>query len=188
VKSLTFYFLLLSTLMLAGCAAPIPLPQDVSLQKTVLLPFKINSIHLVDMRKDTASVDMNLPTFSTRPKEWTIKPPFISGLKNEVMDMIQHASNPEGLPVDLTLSIVNGYYRIAGDARKVGEHAFFDCLMKFDSKELGRNWTISSNANADYVGAFNATESHARESYRIVVRNSVYKALKKGETVFDESR
>jgi len=103
----------------------------------------------------------------------------------ELIEMINQSSNPEGLPVKVTFSIKDGYYKISGNARSVGEHTLFDCVIRFDLKASDRYWNSSAQAFYDYVGVFNATEKHAKDIYRITVRNSVYKALKQGESVFD---
>jgi hypothetical protein len=144
----------------------------------------VDAIHIVDLRTDTLTADMNLPVFATRQREWIIRPALKADLQNEILEMIKGSSNPEGLPVNVTFSIKDGYYKISGNAVRVGEHTVFDCIIKFDLKTSERYWNSSAQALYDYVGGFNATEKHVKEMYRITVRNSVYKALKQGESIF----
>jgi len=168
-----------------GCSAPLQLPADNSAQKNVLLPFKASSINFVDQRKDTLTAEMHLPIFATRRREWTIYPGVNPDQKKEIIDMINNASNPDGIGANVTLFIEEGYYRIDGDALEVGEHARFDCSLRFDVLEVG-NIEVSSSAFYDYVGVFNATEKHVKDVYRITLKNSVFRALKRSEKMFDE--
>jgi hypothetical protein len=63
----------------------------------------------------------------------------------------------------------------------------FDCSIKFALTQSSEYWTSSANAFYDLVGQYNATEKHAKEIYRITIRNSVFNALKQGEKVFDNN-
>jgi hypothetical protein len=130
---------------------------------------------------------MKLPVFVTRPKEWIVKPTLKGDMLNEVVKMIEQSSNAEGLPAHVTLIVKDGYYKISGDAWKVGEHSLFDCSIKFALTQSSEYWTSSANAFYDLVGQYNATEKHAKEIYRITIRNSVFNALKQGEKVFDNN-
>lgn len=180
------YFYLIIIVLFVACATPMQLPKDISLQNTILLPFKIDTIVISDLRTDTVTTNLKLPVFVTRPKEWIVKPALKTDLRNEVSQMIQEASNSDGLPAKITFTIKDGYYKIDGDAMKVGEHTLFACSIKFELSESGSYWTASANAFYDLVGQYNATEKHAKEIYRITVRNCVFNALKQGEKVFDE--
>src|SRR5687768_17423782 len=115
------YFYLLMVLIVS-CTAPSMLPKDYSRETEILLPFRIDTMEIVDLRRDTTSLSMKLPAFATRKKDWIINPTFNSPLKNEIMDMIRSASNPDGLPTRVTLTIKEDYYKISGSAIKVSEH------------------------------------------------------------------
>jgi hypothetical protein len=182
VRRFTWLFLLI----VFGCATPVPLPKDYSLQKRIILPFKVDAIVINDLRADTTSTKMDLPVLVTKPKEWTKSPTLSGELAAEIKTMIQASSFAEGLPADVTVSINEGYYRVYGNARKVGEYSFFECKISFVSKESGETWGVKTNSYSDYSGVFNATEKHVSESYKITVRNAVFRALKESEKIFDE--
>jgi len=171
--------------ILFSCASPPLLPPDISIGKGLLLPFRIDSIRVIDHRPDTASEDMKLPVFTTKRKEWIVKPGLNNETKTNIISLINASSNPEGFPVIVTLFIEEGYYKVSGNATEVGEHTRFDCLLNFQLLESNSYYRSSASAFYDRVGIFNATENHVKDIYRITVRNSIYKALKQAETVFD---
>ena len=172
-------------LIVCGCATPVPLPKDYSLQKRIMLPFKVDAIVINDLRTNTTSANMDLPVFVTKAKEWTKSPTLSADLEAEITGMIQASSFSDGLAADVTVSINEGYYRVYGNARQVGEYTFFECKINYVSKESGESWTVKNNSYSDYSGVFNATEKHVSESYKVTVRNAVFKALKESEKIFD---
>ncbi len=129
---------------------------------------------------------MDLPVFVTKTKEWIKSPTLAPELEAEIKSMIQASSFAEGLPADVTVSINEGYYRVYGNARQVGEYTFFECKINYVSKESGESWAVKSNSFSDYSGVFNATEKHVSESYKVTARNAVFRALKESEKIFDE--
>lgn len=151
-----------------------------------MLPFKVDAIIINDLRTYTTSTKMDLPVLVTKAKEWSKSPTLSAELEAEIKAMIQGSSFADGLPADVTVSINEGYYRVYGNARQVGESTFFECKINYVSKESGESWAVMSNSSSDYSGIFNATEKHVSESYKITVRNAVFKALKESERIFDE--
>lgn len=173
------------TSVLLSCAPAVMLPPDLSLGKELLLPFRIDSIEVIDQRPDTVTREMNLPVFAAKRSEWIVRPGLSKELMTEVISMITASSNAEGLPVIVTLVIEDGYYKISGSASKVGEHTRFACSLNFQLLESNEYYRSSANAFFDQVGVFNATEKHVKELYRIAIRNSIFKALKQAESVLD---
>ena len=151
-----------------------------------MLPFKVDAIVINDLRTNTTSASMDLPLLAAKAKEWTKSPTLSPELSAEIKAMIQASSFAEGLPADVTVSINEGYYRVYGNATRVGEYTFFECKINYISKESGESWAVISNSFNDYSGVFNATEKHASESYKVTVRNALFKALKESERIFDE--
>jgi hypothetical protein len=168
-----------------ACSTPTKLPVDVAEQHRALLAFRIDSVIFVDNRPDTVTADMKLPVFATRSREWKISPALTPDLREELKNIIQSTSNPEGLPTSLTVVIEEGYYKISGNAFEVGEHTLFSCSLLFNLKDHPNDFKTFASANYDFVGTFNATEKHARQIYRITARNAVFTALKNAEKVFD---
>jgi hypothetical protein len=179
--SFIFLFILFAV---TGCA-PTLLPQDDSI-KPILLPFRVDKISVVETRNDTATADWKLPTFVLKAQEWTAKPPFKGRLYEEAVAMIKKASYAEGIPVDVTLIINEGYYKIKGNRNGVGEHAFFQCQIKYNLKENSAYFTSAANANADLTGKFNATKSHAEQVYDITAKNAIHKALENSENALEQ--
>ena len=171
--------------LFAACSTPTKLPVDATEQHRAFLAFRIDSVIFVDNRPDTVTAEMKLPLLSTRPREWKISPALTTELREELKNIIQSTSNPEGLPTLLTVVIEEGYYKISGNAFEVGEHSLFSCSLLFNLKDHPDNFKSFASANYDFVGTFNATEKHAREIYRITARNAVFTALKNAEKVFD---
>jgi len=173
-------------LIVCGCAAPIPLPRDYSTQKSILLPFKVDAVVIKDLRADTTNAKMDLPVLVAKSSEWIKSPPLSGDVRSEIKEMIYTSSYSNGVPADVTVSITKGYYRIYGNAWEVGEYTFFECRINYLSKESGESWAVISNSFNDYSGVFNATEKHVSESYKITVRNAVFKALKESERIFSQ--
>lgn len=165
-----------------SCVTTARLPQDFSLGKKITLPFRIDSVILVDLRKDTTTIDLKIPFVISRKQEWKKSPTFQGDLKAEIMNMISNASYPDGLPCNITLTIKDGYYRIDGSSTAISQYSFFDCIVKSVPANSDRYWNSSAQAYNTY-GTLNATQKHAKEMYRITVRNCIYKALQQGETL-----
>ena len=178
-------FALLFLLVIAGCAALVPLPRDHSLEKKVLLPFRVNSIVIDDRRSDTTSIKLEMPAMLTKADEWSKSPALTHELAAEIKSLIHASSNAEGLPVEVTLSINKGYYRIKGNAWEVSEQTYFECRINYVLRESNVSLAVGSNAISDYTGVFNATEKHVAESYKITVRNAIFRALKESEKILD---
>jgi hypothetical protein len=182
---MTRLLLSIGWLLVIGCATVITPPIDHSISKGLLLPFRVDSIYISDSREDSITTEMDI-IFSARQQEWKITPALEPGLHTEIIDMIQSASNPEGFPTTLTLFITNGYYKISRNSNRMGEHTFFECTILYSIKSPEANWTTSGNSYSDHVGFFNVTEKSLKQSYRIAVRNAVYRALKEAEKVTEE--
>ena len=178
------YFLLISILSVA-CASSVHLPKDISTEGSILLPFKVDTVIIVDLRKDTISTELTLPIFAVKQREWIVRPSLKADLQQDIMDLIKKGSYSDGIPAVVTVSIHDGYYRIAGNAKKVGEYTEFDCVVNFAPKELRQQWNSSAKSYNNYEGLINATEKHAKQMYRITAINGVYTALKQAEKMFD---
>jgi hypothetical protein len=180
-----FIIAIIAFTIFTSCSIPAQLPMDVSSNKNLLLPFKIDTILFVDRRTDTLTYNMKLPVFATKTREWVVRPGLNKELKEEIIALIKNSSNTEGLSSLVTFFVVDGYYKIYGSVTKVGEHARFDCELEF--RLLDSNSTYNSTAAAfhNFEGVFNATEKHVKEVYRITVRNGVFTALKQAEKTFD---
>lgn len=180
------YFLSLILVGLFSCSQQLQLPKDDSLNGKALLPFRIDTVIFVDKRSDTLTTEMELPLIISRSKQWTIKPGLGKATKEEIAFMIRNASYTEGLPVNVTVTVLDGYYKVTGNATKVGEHTLFDCELLFTLIDSGASYKSNSKANYDFVGVFNATEEHARKMYNITVRNSIFNALKRAERSLED--
>lgn len=174
------------SILFTSCSTPVQLPRDVSVEKTILLPFRIDSIAFVDRRPDTLTYEMKLPVISAKSREWIVKPGLANQLREEIRGLINKTSNPEGFPSFVTVYIVEGYYKISGSATKVGEHARFDCELEFRLFNTNGYYRTTAIASHDFEGLFNATEKHVKDVYKITVRNSVFNALKQAERAFDK--
>lgn len=167
---------LLGTLSILFRCTPHQLPQDITQQKSVVLPVRIDSIIFVDERPDTLTVSMDLPVFASKSKEWVVKPGLSTSLRKEIIEIINRASNPVGLPCTVTVHIEEGHYKILGNSSQVQEYAKFDSRLEFELDE-GGGFNTSASAYNELVGIFNATEAHVQAMYRITVRNSIFTAL-----------
>lgn len=139
------------------------------------LPVRVDSIIFVDRRPDTLTARMNLPAISTKQREWIVKPGLSPSLHNEIVEMIKTASNPLGPPCTITVHIVDGYYKIIGNATQVQEHTRFESELEFEFS--GGGFKTSAAAYDNLVGIYNAKEDHVRAMYRITARNSIFTAL-----------
>ncbi len=99
--------------------------------------------------------------------------------------MIEASSNPDGLPANVIFYVNEAYYKISGNATKVGEHSRFDCELQFNIVESDIYFNARATAFHDYVGVFNATERHVIEEYKVTARNSAFNALTQAEKAFD---
>lgn len=90
------FLIVLSTVL--ACSSSVLLPGDVSKNRRILLPFRVDSVRFVDMRGDTTTTGMNLPLFTMKSKEWIVKPGIDPELQSEIMRLIRPASHAEGLP------------------------------------------------------------------------------------------
>ncbi|HMG90844.1 MAG TPA: hypothetical protein VK589_12320 [Chryseolinea sp.] len=170
---------------LFSCSAPVQLQKDYSLNKRILLPFRVDSVVFVDRRTDTLTKDLKLPLLTAKPREWIVKPGLSEELKREILKMIEDSSNPDGLSTNVIFYVNEAYYKISGNATKVGEHTRFDCELQFKIVESDIFYSAKATAFHDYVGVFNATERHVIEEYKVTVRNSTFNALTQAEKAFD---
>jgi len=184
--SMKIYVAFLLSFFALGCMTPVRLPKDISIENKVLLPFRVDTVFIVDLRSDTTSEQLKLPLLSIEPREWIVRPALKTNLRQEIVQLINRASFADGIPAEVTLYVQDGYYKIAGNAHAVGEYAVFDCLINFAPKESNVQWNASSKSYNNNERLINATEKHAKEMYRITAINGVYAALKQGKKIFDE--
>jgi hypothetical protein len=183
MKSLCFAIVIFVSF--CACSPALRVPTDLTEQNKLHLAFRIDSVAFVDSRLDTVTAEMKLPLFASRQREWKISPALSPDLQEELKNIIQSSSNPEGIPTLLTVVIEEGYYKISGNAFQVGEYSLFNCTLLFDLKDYPNDFKTFARANYDFVGAFNATEKHVKQTYGITAHNGVYTALKNAEKVFD---
>jgi hypothetical protein len=180
------FAILVIFILASACATPVPFPKDNSLQRQLIVPFRIDAIEVKDVRPDTSFIAWDLPVFAVRQEEWIAYPPFNGDFKKEIIEMITKSSNADGLPAKLVVTINDGYYKIEGNTNSVSERSYFECSMVFKLEQSNTQLIVSGDDSYIITGVFNAKQKHASEIYRITARNCVYKILRKAEEILDQ--
>lgn len=158
---------------LLGCT---PKLADMSAE-TVQLPFKIDSLTIVDKREQKLPMDWSVPFSSLKATEWVGHPELTPEYRNDIEQIIRRSEKTDGVPVKMEFRLIEGFCKLNRDWKSENEYVKV-------SGELyvyipSRDWVYTTHADMYFDRpTMHSTKKTSLKLYEQALKNVTHLTLK----------
>lgn len=158
---------------LLGCTRKLT---DMSAE-TVQLPFKIDSLTIVDKREQKLPMGWSVPLSKIKATEWVGHPELTAEYRTDIEQIIRRSEKLDGVPVKMEFRLIEGVCKLNKDWKSENEYAkvFGELYVYIPSRDL----VYTSYAEMYYdAPAVHGMEKTTLKLYKQALKNVTHLTLK----------
>jgi len=165
-----------SLISILGCTSTRQLILEDLSTELIFLPFKIDSIVIVDARDSLMPMNWDVPLLSAKKRKWEGNPPLSQLNRNNIVDIINRSSTENGIPAHINYSIVESICSLQVDWKSVTEYAKYKAQIIIEIPSRNLKYTSTAQMHYDHP-TMNGTEKGCMRLYNQAVKNVTHIAI-----------